>query len=402
MNPITEVVVPVMDETTESVLLSRWLKHEGDPIQRGDVLCEVETEKASVEIESFAQGVLRKVLIEAGTPIPPRTVIALIGPADAPLPQIDPYYQTPKAAPREAPAASATPATPAVPAPTLEKREVRISPRAKNLAHENGIDWTTLTGSGPDGRIVEDDVKQAIQQQKQTAPASAPSASALPASTPPTEMATRIAQAKAERVTQSWRSIPHFYMSITVDLSKVQQRRAAMNATATQAHLTYTDFIIEALAQTLTQHPHFNGHWQHDAFVAHSEVRLGLVVQTERGLLIPAMRDIRARSAADVAAERERLVQQATTGALSATAMAEPTFTLSNVGAGHIDAFTAIISPPQVAILSVGSVQARALVEQDALVVRTAATFTLGADHRAIDGRQSAAFLETLKQVLEA
>jgi len=396
MNPITEVVVPVMDETTESVLLSRWLKQEGDTIQRGDVLCEVETEKASVEIESFAQGVLRKVLIEVGTQIPPRTVIALIGPADAPLPQIDPYYQTPKAAPPQ-PTATPTSSAPApTPAPIAEKKEVRISPRAKNLAQENGIDWMTLTGSGPDGRIVEDDVKQAIQQKKQSAPAAATSTPSA------VDKDARIAQAKAERVSQSWRNIPHFYMSITVDLSKIQQRRAAMKATTAQAHLTYTDFIIEALAQTLAQHPHFNGHWQNDALTMQSEIRLGLVVQTERGLIIPAMRDIRARALSDLAGERERLVQQATTGALSATAMSEPTFTLSNVGAGHIDAFTAIISPPQVAILSVGSVQPRALVENDTLVVRMSATFTLGADHRAIDGRQSAAFLETLKTVLES
>ena len=210
----------------------------------------------------------------------------------------------------------------------------------------------------------------------------------------------RLARAKAERVSQSWRTIPHFYMSITIDLSKVVQRKAS--AATSKTRLTYTDFIAEALVKTLAQHPAFNGHWQNDELVVSSEIRLGLVVQTERGLVIPAMSDLRGRTLDDLAAERERLVQQANTGALNAAAMVEPTFTLSNVGPGHIDDFTAIISPPQVAILSVGSVQPRPLIDNGALVVRTAATFTLAADHRALDGRQSAAFLETLKIALES
>ena len=390
-----EVVVPVMDETTESVLLSRWLKQEGDAIHRGDVICEVETEKASVEIEAYGEGLLRKRLIDAGTQIPPRTVIALIGPADAVLPNIDPYYQTSKAAPPTVsePMPAATTGSTVTTEPS--KKEVKISPRARRLAEDNGIDWATLTGSGPDDRIVEDDIKAAIQ--RKAMPALAPSTAAARSHDP---LATRLAQAKAERVSQSWRSIPHFYMSITIDLSKVVQRKATADTSKTR--LTYTDFMAEALAKTLAQHPMFNGHWQNDAFVASSEIRLGLVVQTERGLIIPAMRDLRGRTLEDMAAERKRLVQQALMGSLSATAMSEPTVTLSNVGPGHIDAFTAIISPPQVAILSVGSVQPRPMVDNGTLVVRTAAVVTLGADHRAIDGRQSAAFLETLKAMLES
>ena len=392
---IFEVVIPVLDETTESVLLSRWLKQEGDAIRRGDVICEVETEKASVEIEAYGEGFLRKRLIDAGTQIPPRTVIALIGPADAVLPNIDPYYQTSKAAPPtiSEPMPAATTGSTVTTEPS--KKEIKISPRARRLAEDNSIDWATLTGSGPDDRIVEDDIKAAIQ--RKAMPAVAPSTAAARSHDP---LATRLAQAKAERVSQSWRSIPHFYMSITIDLSKVVQRKATADTSKTR--LTYTDFMAEALAKTLAQYPMFNGHWQHDAFVASSEIRLGLVVQTERGLIIPAMRDLRGRTLEDIAAERERLVQQALMGSLSAAAMSEPTVTLSNVGPGHIDAFTAIISPPQVAILSVGSVQPRPMIDNGTLVVRTAAVVTLGADHRAIDGRQSAAFLETFKAMLES
>ena len=394
---LSEVIIPVMDETTESVLLSRWLKQEGDGVQKGEVICEIETEKASVEIEANANGALRKIFIEAGTQIPPRTVVALVGATDEPIPDLDPYYQTPKkraAEPTPVAASSTSTSTttststnaPASSAP----KEVRISPRARRLAEDNGIDLATVTGTGPEGRIVEDDIKAAIANKSQAAQAPAK---------PAGDLASRVAKAKAERVSQSWRNIPHFHMSITVDLTKVVARKKAADGGTTK--LTYTDFFNEALAQILPQHPVLNGHWVNDAYVPAQEVRLGIVVQTERGLVIPAMRDVRNRSLEDLAAEREPLVKQALAGSLNAAAMAEPTFTVTNVGQGHVDSFNAIISPPQVAILAVGSMQPRALVVNNEIAICQSATFTLGVDHRAVDGRDAAAFLESLKTVLE-
>jgi pyruvate dehydrogenase E2 component (dihydrolipoamide acetyltransferase) len=259
------------------------------------------------------------------------------------------------------------------------------------LAEDNGIDLAMIRGTGPEGRIVEDDVKAAIAHKAQ-----APSA----ASAPTTD---RIARAKAERVSQSWRTIPHFHMSITADMTNVVQRKAAASA-----NVTYTDLLALALAQTLAQNPALNGHWLNDAPALSAEIRLGIVVQTERGLVIPATHDLRGRSLDDIAAERALLVQQAHSGKLGSSAMVEPTFTLSNVGPGHIDSFAAIISPPQLAILAAGSIQPRPWVigvdgkgAEPTLALRSIATFTLGVDHRAIDGRQAAAFLEQLKTHLE-
>ncbi|MEP7355954.1 MAG: 2-oxo acid dehydrogenase subunit E2, partial [Anaerolineales bacterium] len=253
---------------------------------------------------------------------------------------------------------------------------VMASPRAKRLAEEHGIDLKTVRGTGPEGRIQEEDVL----------------AAAKAASDP----AARAARSKAERVSLSWRAIPHFYTTVTIDMSSVVARKASVGQ-----GFTYTDFIILALGQALAKYPALNGYWKDDAAVAVEEIRLGLVVQAERGLMMAVVRDLRRWDRDSLAAERERAVQQAASGKLEAGA-GEPTFTLSNIGPGHIDQFTAIINPPQVAILSVGSIQPRPVVVGEALAVRPAAGFTLGVDHRAIDGRLAAAFLEELKRILEA
>lgn len=370
-------MIPVMDQATETVILTGWLKQEGEAVRKGDVICEIETDKASVEIEAGASGLLRRRLIAVGAKIPPLTVVGLIANAGEPLPNIDPYYRTLQT---KSVSQSSTPVLAEVSAAekaAASPNKIVASPRAKRLAEDRGIDLSTLPGTGPDGRILEDDVRQVIERA---------SASAV----------VHVAQAKAERVSQSWRTIPHFYTAITVDLSRIAIRKSSAGN-----HVTYTDYFALAIAGALARHPALNGHWQNEALVVIPAIDLGLVVQTERGLVIPVLRHLGGRPLESIAAERERLVQQAQTGKLGAAALTEPTFTLSNVGAGHIDHFTAILSPPQVAILSVGSIQPRPVVVGSELSVRPTATFTLGVDHRAIDGRQAAAFLEQLKLELE-
>ena len=377
---ISEITIPIMDQATEAVTLTGWLKKEGDPVGKGEAVCEIETEKAAVQIEANISGVLRKMLIRAGARIPPLTVVGLIAEANEPLPDIDPYYRTTQAG--EAAAVSRSP--PGEVAPSLKAgvpgRKIFASPRARRLADEHRVDLSTVAGTGPGGRILEEDVRQAIAQLPSPAPAAA-----------------RFAKARADRVSQSWRAIPHFYTAITVDLFRVEARKSSAGS-----QITYTDYFALAIAHALAEHPQLNGHWLNEALVLIPEVRLGIVVQTEHGLMIPTLRDLVAHSLESIALERERLVQQAHAGRLGAEAMAAPTFTLSNIGAGHIDHFTAIISPPQVAILSVGSIQPRPLVVGAELGIRPAAIFTLGVDHRAIDGRQAAAFLERLKADLES
>ena len=378
---ISELAIPVMDQTTESVVLVSWRMQEGDPVRQGEAVCDIETDKATVEIPAPASGRLRKILVPAGTQVPPRTVVALIGDGQEPLPDIDPYYRTSPPAGHQLPTPSAPSAPPSAPAAAERPagQKPAISPRARRLADENGLDPAGVRGTGPGGRILEEDVQRAIANPKT---ASAPAARRADAS-------------KAERVSRSWQSIPHFYTTITVDLSRVVN-------SGTGSHHTLTDHFALAIARALAVHPALNGHWVNEALLAVPEIRLGLVVETDHGLVIPALPDLRGLSLDQIAAERARLVEQARAGRLAASALAVPTFTLSNMGQGHIDQFTAIISPPQVAILSVGSVQPQPLVVGAQIVVRPLAVFTLGADHRAIDGRQSARFLEQLKIELEA
>jgi pyruvate dehydrogenase E2 component (dihydrolipoamide acetyltransferase) len=381
---ISELTIPVMDQTTETVALTGWLKREGDWVQAGEAVCEIETDKATVEITAAAGGRLRKILIPAGTQVPPRTVVGLIGPADEPLPDIDPYYRTAKPTASGGPTAAA----PETPAPAerdaAAARKVIISPRARRLAEQHGVDLASLQGTGPGGRILEEDVQQALSSVPAAAPVPAPD---------------RAARAKAERVVRSWQTIPHFFTVITVDLTSVAAARAAG-----PAEVTFTDYFALALAHTLPSHPHLNGFWdaQRDALEIVPAIRLGLVVETEQGLVIPALPDLRGRSLPQITTERARVVAQARAGKLPADALGMPTFSLTNVGSGHIDQFTALISPPQVAMLAAASVQPRALVIEGQVEPRTSVTFTLCADHRAVDGRQAARFLEQLKSALEA
>jgi pyruvate dehydrogenase E2 component (dihydrolipoamide acetyltransferase) len=377
---VSEVSIPVFDQTTETVTLIGWLKREGDKVQVGEAVCEIETAKATVEVPAPAAGKLRRILIQAGTEVPPRTVVAILAEDGEAVPELDPYYQTAKAAAPALPPATASAASTAGTAPLSKK--LIVSPRARRLAEQHNLDLSTIQGSGPGGRILEEDVEAALAAAAQSTGSSAAGSSAA-------------ARAKAERVTRSWQSIPHFYTAITIELERVAAHRA------THPSLTYTDFMALALARTLPEHPVLNGFWRSDVPETAAEIRLGLVVEAEQGLVIAALTDLRGRTLEDIAAERARVVTQARAGRLTAAAMAEPTFTLSNVGPGHIDAFTAVISPPQVSILSVGSVLAQPRVAGSEIVIRRAATFTLGVDHRAVDGRQAARFLEQLKTELE-
>ena len=376
---ITEVIVPVLDQTTTEVRLVNWIKNEGDAVISGEVVCEIETEKATVEIESPKAGTLRKILIEADTNIPPLTVVALVSDTDDALPDIDPYYKVkteqPKATNATPPSASSVQSG----ENKRNERDARIisSPRARRLADENNIDIASISGTGPRGRILESDVKQILDNTRNR-------------SDP------RAAQAAANRVSESWTTIPHFFTAITVDMSALISKTKQKGI-----GYTYTDFIILAIAESVTSQPAVNGIWEHGTATIMDSTHLGLVVQTKTGLVIPTLTDIQNHSIDEIALNRSKLVKQAHDGKLTATAMTPATLTLSNIGQGHIDHFTAIISPPQLAILSAGSIQKKPMVVANEIVIKPTATFILGADHRAIDGILAAAFLESVKINLE-
>ena len=376
---ITEVIVPILDQTTTEVRLVNWIKNEGDAVISGEVVCEIETEKATVEIESPKAGTLRKILIEADTNIPPLTVVALVSDTDDALPDIDPYYKVKTEQPKATNATTTSASSVQSGENKRNERDARIisSPRARRLADENNIDIASISGTGPRGRILESDVKQILDNTRNR-------------SEP------RAAQAAANRVSESWTTIPHFFTAITVDMSALISKTKQKGI-----GYTYTDFIILAVAESVTSQPAVNGIWEHGTATIMDSTHLGLVVQTKTGLVIPTLTDIQNHSIDEIALNRSKLVKQAHDGKLTATAMTPATLTLSNIGQGHIDHFTAIISPPQLAILSAGSIQNKPMVVANEIVIKPTATFILGADHRAIDGILAAGFLESVKINLE-
>ncbi len=377
---VIEVVIPVVDQTTESVRLATWNVQEGDTIKRGDIVCEIETEKATVEVEAPADGIVRKILVEQGTTIPPRTVVAIVGAAEDSIPDIDPFYRTlrPRLEPAPADLAVDSKSSPTdASIHTAPSRKWPASPRARKLAEEKGVDLSLVTCARSDGRIVEEDIMDFLASAGMT-------------------NGQRASQAKADRVSRSWTTIPHFYMTTTADLTYIVAAKKSGGRS-----VTLTDFFIVAIGRTLENHMQFNGFWQNDKSVNISELRIGLVVQTERGLVVPTLQETRGRAVEEIAVEREDIVRQAVNGVLRGDSLLPSTFTISNVGAGHIDNFTAIINPPQLAIVSIGSVLPRPVVVGSLLEVRPTASFTLGVDHRALDGRQSALFLHDLKRHLE-
>ena len=376
---VAEVIIPVLDQTTTEVRLINWIKNEGDEVNSGEVICEIETEKATVEIESPKDGILRKILIKADTNIPPLTVVGLVSDTDDTLPEIDPYYKIKSGQPKTT-VATLTAEPSVQPEETRRnKSDTRVvaSPRARRLADEHNIDIATISGSGPRGRILESDVKQTLD-----------STLNRPES--------RAAEATAKRVSESWATIPHFYTSITVDMSNLISKTKQKGA-----GYTYTDFMILAITEAVTTQPSVNGFWENGIARTIDSTHLGLVVQTKTGLVIPTLADIQDDSIDKIAQKRSKLVNQAHDGKLTASAMTPATLTLSNIGPGHINHFTAIISPPQLAILSSGSIQSQPMVVNNDIIVRPTTTFTLGVDHRAIDGILAAAFLESLKLNLE-
>ena len=283
---ITEVIVPILDQTTTEVRLVNWIKNEGDAVISGEVVCEIETDKATVEIESPKAGTLRKILIEADTNIPPLTVVALVSDTDDALPDIDPYYKVKTQQPK---ATNATPTSASSVQSGENKRNERdariiSSPRARRLADENNIDIASISGTGPRGRILESDVKQILDNTRNR-------------SDP------RAAQAAANRVSESWTTIPHFFTAITVDMSALISKTKQKGV-----GYTYTDFIILAVAESVTSQPAVNGIWEHGTATIMDSTHLGLVVQTKTGLVIPTLTDIQNHSIDEIALNRLSLI----------------------------------------------------------------------------------------------
>ena len=403
----TEIVMPKLGLTMESGVISAWLVEEGQEVQKGQALLEIATDKVTMEVEAQADGILRKIMVSAGQEVPVSTTIGVIAAADEDIGSFvaaapsDPAPSPPASAPAAAPPPTPAPPTPTPQAPTLAadsagRRPHKTSPKARKIAAEHGLDLVGVNGSGPGGRIVSADVL-ALVEQARSAPAIAPDLA--PVAEGRIELS-RAEQVAAERLTASYQQIPHIHLSMDVSAVWLQQFRTGYQLEGKK--ISFNDLIVKATARTLSEFPRVNSLEDGGHFRYASQINVGVAVAAEQGLVVPVIRDAAEKTIEEIALEGTRLIDAARHGQLRPDDMMGGTFTISNLGMFGISRFTAIINPPQVAILAVGAIENRVVASGvDAFAVRPQLTLTLAADHRVVDGALGARFLARLKEVLE-
>jgi pyruvate dehydrogenase E2 component (dihydrolipoamide acetyltransferase) len=393
---ISEVVMPQMGADMQEGTILRWLKREGEAVRRGEIIAEIETDKANVEIEAYESGVLRRILLPEGATVPVGQIIAVIA---APEDDISQYEAAAAVvAPRAAAGAPAPPAA-VVEAPRPEAGRIRASPAARRLAEELGVDLSRVQGTGPDGRILRGDIEEAA---KASAVEAAPPA-AVPAEAPASAPAvSRMRQAIARRMTQSKRETPHYYLTMDIDMTEAERLRRQLNEAAEgEVHISVNDVIVKAVAKALQHHPIFNS-WFVDGQVQQQEaLNIGVAVALDEGLIAPAILDCGRKSLAEIASASRDLAERARSGVLKADEYTGATFTVSNLGMYEVETLIAIIPPPQTAILGVGAVRKVPAVQDGEIVVRERMKVALSADHRVTDGALGARFLADIRNFLE-
>ena len=411
----TKVHMEALSPTMEEGRLVKWNKHEGDPVKSGDTLAEVETDKAVMELVARSDGQLLKVLVPEGTTVPVGNIVAWIGKhgekvdgagAGSGEPGAAPASK-PAPAPARAPALAPPAATPApssrLPAPEpADASRVKASPLAKRIAKDAGVDLKLVQGSGPGGRVIKRDVEAGATQTRAAAPA--PS-SRLPAPGVPYEdiPLTQIRKTIAKRLAASIGPIPHFFLTTEIDMERAAEAREALNKQLgeTGGKISFNDIVIKAVALALVQHRACNAWFQEDHIRYWNEVHIGMAVAIEDGLITPVIRNADMKSLRQIGEESRELAGRARTRRLKPEEYTGATFSVSNLGMFDIDQFTAVINPPEAGIVAIGSIVAKAVPDGDRVVVRRRLRVTMSCDHRVIDGATGAAYLKTLKQMLE-
>lgn len=395
---ISEVVMPQMGADMEEGTIVRWLKQEGDDVARGEIIAEIETDKANVEIEAFESGLFRKVLANEGDTVSVGEIIAVIASADD---DVSNYAQgavaaKPAEATKKAPAeAEEQPAARrlAAKAAVATDGRVRASPVARKLAQERGIDLTQVAGTGPDGRIVRRDVEAATAQPAAGAPA--------PTGTETIGMS-RMRQTIARRMAQSKSEAPHYYVTVDIDMTQAEQIRHQLNDELHgETHMSVNDFIVKASAVALARHPIFNTWFVDGAIRQHEAINVCIAIALEDGLIAPAILDCGSKSLPDIAQASRSLAERAKSGRLKPEEYSGGTFTVSNLGMFGVEALVAIIQPPQAAILGVGGVRTAPVVREGKIESAELMKVALSADHRVTDGAQGAQFLSEIRRLLE-
>lgn len=383
-----EVILPKLGLTMEEGTISGWLVNEGQTVKKGEPLLAIETDKVTIDVEAPATGILLKILRPEGSIVPVAQVIGYIGEPGEEIPSgeiVDP---------QKIPFQETTASSQTSPLTTKHERDfVPISPIARKLALTNNVDISKIVGSGPGGRIIEKDIHAAIQDTETTE-------GILPVKH---ATLTPLQKTMAHRMVQSFQNIPHFYLRRDLMITDLYNRWRGLQPQYKKEfhlHLTITDFLIKAIADILDSHPRINASWDQDTILLFGTVNIGLAVSTEKGLIVPVIRDVQKKGLMEITKERIQLSEKARANQLSQMDVSDATFTLSNLGMMGIDEFSPIINPPQCAILAVGKISDKPVGEDGQIVLRPMVTITLAADHRIIDGAQGAVFLDDLARLL--
>ena len=387
---MTNVIMPSLGFDMTEGQLARWLKNEGERVEKGQAIAEIETEKATVEIEAAASGILARIIVQAGQTVPVGTVIGIIAEAG-----------------EEVAAVPAPPApSPPAPAPEAEKEageaaappEARViaSPVARKMAEDAGLDLARIKGTGPGGRVLERDVQTAITAR--------PAPPGIPAGPPPgaTVPLSRMRQTIARRMAESKAKAPHFYVTVEINMDEAMKMREQLNRPAPEAErISVNDVIVAATARTLARFPALNASYREGSLEMHSQVNIGIAVALEDGLIPPVLRGADKKTLRAIAAESRALTERARTNKLRSDDLGGGTFTVSNLGMFDVDEFIAIINPPEAAILAAGAVTPRPVAVGGEVRIASIMKATLSVDHRVADGTHAGRFMQEFKKLLE-
>jgi pyruvate dehydrogenase E2 component (dihydrolipoamide acetyltransferase) len=393
----TAVILPKLDEAMLTGTIVRWVREEGKWVEKGETILEIETEKVVFEIEAEESGILSKVMVKEGDEVHVGAIIAFILQSGEEAPEVpEPAIMAKGEVPATVPAASVK-----VPRAPKEAKAIKASPAAKKIAKEHNIDIATIKGTGPGGRIVKEDVLRAVEESKVAA--------ALPVQEEPGLAEEEVVELSsmrkviARRMTESFQ-VPHFYLAIEVDTREFGETRrqlVPLIENETGIRLTVTDLIIKMVAKALEDNPAVNCAYVDGSVKFFKRIDIGLVTAVEGGLLVPVIRQANQKSLAEIAQARAELTERARDGKLSMAEMRDSTFTISNLGMFGIDQFSAVLQPPEAAILAVGRIADKAVVRDGQIVIRPMMTLTLSIDHRILDGVIGSLFLQSLKDYIE-
>jgi pyruvate dehydrogenase E2 component (dihydrolipoamide acetyltransferase) len=413
---MSEITMPRLSDTMQEGTVARWLKKPGDEIKKGDILAEIETDKATMDLEAYEAGTLQQIMVQEGETVPIGQVVAFIG-TGAAVPQ--PAQPAPAPAPVESPSEAETSAQSKEPA-TIESGErgaIKASPLARRMAEEHDIDLSRVQGTGPGGRIVRDDIEDALEQRgAPAAPAAAPKPTtppeqvpvpAAPPGAPPPETEivklSRVQLLIARRLAESKQTIPHFYVSSEVDMTDALALRQTLNASAGEdsVKVTVNDLIVKACALALEKFPEVNSMIKDDQLIKYKHINVGIAVDVPSGLVVPVIRDTNSKGVRTIAREAKALIAKARDNKLAPVDLEGGTFSVSNLGMMDASTFIAVINPPQAAILAIASTRKQFVPVDGQPVIRDLMAMTLSADHRILYGATVARFLQEVKRLLQ-